>query len=107
MSDKQKKAVYAIIGAALDEKNGDVEMSHSDVSEEDETLQDVFNTLSEKQKKVVYAMIGMALESQGGKEDMKHNVFDNEAEVSVLSHSEIEAILQTQRDQDLVLLKML
>ena len=33
---------------------------------DDETVEDVFNTLSEKQKNVVYAIIGAALEGQGG-----------------------------------------
>ncbi len=41
-------------------------------SEDDETVEDVFKTLSEKQKKVVYAMIGMALED-GKSEDEENN----------------------------------
>lgn len=53
-------------------------------SGDEETVEDVFNTLSEKQKTVVYAMIGQALEEGGdGKDDskggdgvMKHNVFE-------------------------------
>jgi HK97 family phage prohead protease len=73
-------------------------------TESEETVADVFNTLSEKQKTVVYALIGQALEdvngsdeddnSKGGAEKMKHNVFDNE-EVNnndVLSHADVEAI---------------
>ncbi len=81
----------------------------------EETVADVFNTLSEKQKTVVYAMIGQVLEenddpgdeeeepetnkkedSKGGNETMKHNVFDNfdnDAEKNdILSHSEMAAI---------------
>lgn len=75
-------------------------------SEDEETVADVFNTLTEKQKTVVYAMIGKALEekeesednndndnSKGGNKTMKHNVFDNEdAKKDVLSHSDMEAI---------------
>ena len=75
-------------------------------SEDEETVADVFNTLTEKQKTVVYAMIGQALEekeesednnnnddSKGGKKTMKHNVFDKEdANKDVLSHSDMEAI---------------
>ena len=75
-------------------------------SEDEETVADVFNTLTEKQKMVVYALIGQALEekeeseddnnndnSKGGNKTMKHNVFDNEdAKRDVLSHSDIEAI---------------
>lgn len=43
-------------------------------SEDDETVGDVFNTLTEKQKKVVYALIGQALEEgKGSKEaEAKH-----------------------------------
>lgn len=77
----------------------------------EETVADVFNTLTEKQKTVVYAMINQALEendennendendnnneenSKGGNENMKHNVFDNEDnQKEVLSHSDMEAI---------------
>ena len=77
-------------------------------SNKEETVQDVFNTLSEKQKNVVYAMIGQALEEAGVTEDdeddeddnggdnkMKHNVFDQEETVkgNTLSHSEMETII--------------
>lgn len=75
-------------------------------SEDEETVADVFNTLTEKQKTVVYAMIGQALEekeesednnnddSKGGSKVMKHNVFDKEdtTQMDVLSHSDLEAI---------------
>lgn len=58
-------------------------------SEKEETVADVFETLTDKQKNVVYAIIGQALEeksddkvehSEGGDEIMKHNVFDNDAQ---------------------------
>ena len=73
-------------------------------SEDEETIEDVFNTLSEKQKTVVYALIGQALEhsdeeeteeSEGGDTTMKHNVFDREEqyEGGVLTHADQEAIL--------------
>ena len=47
----------------------------------EETMQDVFNTLSEKQKTVVYALIGQVIEGSGDEEEesdgiMKHNVFE-------------------------------
>jgi hypothetical protein len=72
----------------------------------EETVADVFETLTEKQKTVVYAMIGQALEegvsedddddddSKGGNKSMKHNVFDTEEvfDTDVLSHSDVEAI---------------
>lgn len=70
--------------------------------EGEETVADVFNTLSEKQKTVVYAMIGQALEDAGatdddeGDENMKHNVFDNEDNIqeNVLTHSDMNEILE-------------
>lgn len=69
-------------------------------SESEETVADVFETLTEKQKTVVYAMIGQALEEAGatdndeGGNNMKHNVFDNETtKDSVLSHADMEAIM--------------
>ena len=95
----------------------DIVLSHSNESEDkkmdetdknvetnkEETVADVFNTLSEKQKNVVYAIIGQALEegeesdneeSEGGNE-MKHNVFDQtEAKKNdVLSHDAMNAII--------------
>lgn len=104
LSEKQKKAVYAIIGQVLEEKGSEKEVKHADESDEEdseETVEDVFNTLNEKQKKVVYALIGQALEeagvddeNKGGNEDMKHNVFDQETnEEMVLSHSEFAEIV--------------
>ena len=68
----------------------------------DETIADVFNTLSEKQKTAVYVVIGQALEDAKGGSDktdegegdtsMKHNVFDNDTQQNdALMHSEILA----------------
>lgn len=68
----------------------------------EETVEDVFNTLTDKQKQVVYALIGMAIEdAKNGdledkeksepedEEDMKHNVFDNDYQADdVISHAE-------------------
>lgn len=70
-------------------------------SENEETVADVFNTLSEKQKNVVYAMIGQALEdaeagnNEKGDDNMKHNVFDQETETqeNVLSHDAMNTII--------------
>lgn len=90
---------------AGDEANGEIsdEKSEEKKSEDDETIEDVFNTFTEKQKNVAYAMIGMALgdtdesddndneddESKGGDNTMKHNVFENDQknDENVLSHS--------------------
>lgn len=74
-------------------------------AESEETVADVFNSLTEKQKTVVYAMIGQALEdagvdaddeeSEGGNKDMKHNVFESDYtnDSNVLSHADQGAIL--------------
>jgi len=78
--------------------------------EEDETVADVFKTLTEKQKTVVYALIGQALEqseggddsddekdeSKGGNITMKHNVFDREdtQNEGVLMHSDQVEIIK-------------
>lgn len=48
----------------------------TDMNENEETIQDVFDTLNEKQKQVVYAMIGMALEDAGAGE-AKHSDDDD------------------------------
>lgn len=70
-------------------------------NENEETVADVFNTLSEKQKEAVYALIGQAMEDSNGgdegedDEDMKHNVFENDEtrQDGVLTHSDQEAII--------------
>jgi len=95
------------------------DLEHAD---EDETLADVFNTLSEKQKDVVYAMLAHALEgdesmaqsamddedleiehSTEGGNSMKKNVFDkNQADEKVttggtLTHDQFATILEDAR----------
>lgn len=80
----------------------------SDSKDEEETIGDVFDTLSEKQKTAVYAIIGQVWEekskdskdddkeeSKGGNETMKHNVFENDQKTdnNVLSHSDQENII--------------
>ena len=70
--------------------------------EGEETIADVFNTLSEKQKTVVYAMIGQAIEDangdnkdEEGDNDMKHNVFDQteDTQENTLSHDAMNTII--------------
>lgn len=64
----------------------------------EETVQEVFETLSEKQKNAVYAIIGAAMEDKDSgaddeeendkeEETVKHNVFDNDKDQGVLKHS--------------------
>ena len=146
LTEKQKKAVYAIIGqitedvsnkSSKDEKSEKNEMEHSkcggskeaddklehakcgskddkkelehakdeeEDGDENETVEDVFNTLTEKQKKVVYMLVGMAREdkdettdkkNEGGDNNMKHNVFENDANNNqeVLTHADMEEIM--------------
>ena len=113
LNEKQKNAVYAIIGAALEDKesevshadNGEDAEEESDEEKDGETIKDIFDTLSEKQKNAVYAIIGAALEDQQAKtedevkqsefegEYMKYNVFDEETnDTKVLTHSDMEGI---------------
>ena len=66
--------------------------------ENEETIGDVFNTLSEKQKNAVYAIVAAASgddgnDEKGDDEDMKHNVFDNEEQNNVLSHDAMQTII--------------
>lgn len=68
----------------------------------EETVQDVINSMNEKQKTVMYALIGEALEnndvehSEGGSDVMKHNVFDNDEvyEGGALCHADQGEILE-------------
>ena len=69
----------------------------------DETIGDVFNSLTDKQKTVVYALLGEALgeddeddeDKEGGKE-MKHNVFDQDETKrgGVISHADQMEIME-------------
>lgn len=74
----------------------------------EETVKEVFDSLTEKQKNVVYAIVGMATDGKKGadnketdndKEDetVKHNVFDNDKDRGVLKHSidEINKVVKT------------
>lgn len=69
----------------------------------EETVEDVFNTLTEKQKNVVYAIIGSVTPSEkdddDGEEDdtVKQNVFDKDTNATVLKHSieEINNVVKT------------
>ena len=97
---EQEKSEEEELKHADDEKKEDTKVAEeSKKNEGEETVADVFNTLSEKQKTVVYAMIGQALEdnnnSEGGDEEMKHNVFDKDTEnqENVLSHDAMETII--------------
>lgn len=68
----------------------ETEQEKNKPAEGEETIEDVFNTLSEKQKTVVYALIGKAMENKEGDANMKHNVFEDDETMSndTLSHAE-------------------
>lgn len=126
-TDKQKDAVYALIGAAIggaEESVAQSDISHADDESDDsssgETVQDVFDTLNEEQKNVAYALIGLAVE-QGDSDtedsdgennnsashseeegDIMHmNAFEQagaEDEVPVLSHDDMKEFLTEAKD---------
>jgi hypothetical protein len=104
----------------------DVEHANTDTSgdtssssdNQDETIQDIYDSMTDKQKQVLHYMIGEAMMStdsaqhdntNGDTEDgvddtqkgseMKHNVFEddktNGKEASVLTHSEIKGIIDS------------
>lgn len=107
----------ATIWNGVTEFNYDVDVdtdaiSHADAQEEpskmedskegkEETIADVYNTLTEKQRLVVNALIGAALEEKAENDDqeedekMKHNAFEqtNEIETNVLSHSDLVDVI--------------
>ena len=92
-------------GEDFEEYEGDIDLYHADGEggegqNGEETIADVYNSLTPKQKKVVEFMIGSALEDKDnmkgeGEVDMKHNAFNNQnnQEEEVLSHSDMVAIL--------------
>lgn len=91
------------VNAVTDDKATQEEAKMADEKNmsKEETVADVFNTLTEKQKKVVYAIIGSAMASEkddDGKEDttVKQNVFDHDTTETVLKHSigDINAVIK-------------
>lgn len=80
-------------------------MADEPKNENEETVEDVFNSLSEKQKNVVYYLIAQAAEKnkdndsdEENEEDneVKHNVFDrdDENQENVISHSDLQEVLK-------------
>lgn len=77
--------------------------------EEEETIQDVVDSMTDKQRKVLYGLIGAyanevanentddedeSNKTKGGDNNMKHNVFDNEEKQdTVLSHADRQGII--------------
>lgn len=93
-----------------EEKKKDIpekELQEDESEKNEETIEEVFNSLTDKQKNVVYAIVGeLTTEETGsndekkddnkGGETMKHNVFDNEeqAQENVLSHADQLGIME-------------
>lgn len=89
------------------EEKQDDELDKNSMSENEETVEDVINSMTDKQQMVMYALIANAIgennknddDIEDNKEDemMKHNVFDNEQQKTneILSHADMEAIIAT------------
>lgn len=87
-----------------DDKEDDKMADENNKKDTEETVGDVWKTLTEKQQTAVYAIIAQALADNGVTEDdddtkdgktMKHNIFDNDIrdEQNYLSHADQENIL--------------
>ena len=84
-------------------EHADDKADEPEKSDDDETIADVFKTLSEKQKNVVYALIAEVISENKGKENednkeedsvMKHNVFEQQngdQQENVLCHADVKA----------------
>lgn len=99
--DEESDEAVIYTGEKLDLYHAEDQAKNSN-SDNEETIGDVFNTLTEKQKNVVYAMIAEALDSSDEEDDnkeddtVKHNVFDRDTDTqdSFLSHSDQEMIIE-------------
>ena len=114
MSEIQKKVLYFLVGKAKeggskevehsDDDDNSLEHEDSDGESDDETVEDVVDTMSDKQKKVMYFLIGKAMENKNtkGEKDMAvaHNAFEDQNDyVAVdnkdeLTHSEMTEIIK-------------
>ena len=104
LSHEDKESEEETISHAGDENSEGAATTESD---DDETIQDVLNTLTEKQQTAVYGLIGQLLDdseeedeednetTEGGNDTMKHNVFDTDSQQAkkTLSHSDMTTIL--------------
>lgn len=114
MTEIQKKVLYFLVGKAKeggskevehsDDNDNSLEHEDSDGESDDETVEDVVDTMSDKQKKVMYFLIGKAMENKNtkGEKDMAvaHNAFEDQNDyVAVdnkdeLTHSEMTEIIK-------------
>ena len=98
-ADEKEKTVAEDTTKKADTKP---ESEEKDTDDGEETIKDVFETMTEKQKKVVYALVGAAItdakegdDNNEEKEDMKHNAFEADAQKQsdVLTHSDLNEIV--------------
>ena len=115
LTEEQQVAAYYIISKLLEKESDGEEDDDKDAKEtkeiahadDEETVEELWNSLNEKQKNAAYYIIAKIMEEkninniEGGNADMKHNVFDREDSVvegGVLSHADQEAILELAKD---------
>lgn len=88
---------------AEDSAKEDPEKEETKEKSKDESLKDVFDTLSEKQQNAVFAIVGQIVEDLNkknedneGEKEMKQNAFDKDERTNenVLSHADQEAIIE-------------
>ena len=95
--EKENEEMYDEEMMHADEEPKEKENSKSD---DNETVEDVFNTLTDKQKTAVYALMAAAVgedeDEDEEDEKVKHNAFESnyETEGNFLSHSDIEEIFK-------------
>lgn len=124
LNEKQKQAVYTMIGQILEENgikpedaaddvSGDdtkdsKDIKHSDESEtkdekpksddsDEETIGDIFDGLSEKQKNAVYAIIGMSLGEKDQDDEENDDNEDEEGGDKSMKHNIFDA--ETNQDE--------
>lgn len=116
-NDEEEDGIRIYMGEPLtslshsDTQTESAEKQPDDTKDDDETVGDVFNSLTEKQKKVFYFMLAKAMneEKADGEDDenkdtnnkeentVKHNVFDqttDETNGGTLSHDAMNAIIK-------------
>ena len=95
MTEEQKKAVEALVSKAKadpEKEKKDCELSHAEEekagekSEDDETVQDVLDSMSDKQRQVVEFLVGKALGGDDEEDEAEH--FDDSGDA--LEHAEGE-----------------
>lgn len=105
-SDEEDASEDQAVDEPEPEKDSESELEHADdsaepekkesedVSEQNETIQDVFDSLSEKQKKVVFYIFGQLMNKEDkGETEMKHNAFENDTPEFVVTKEDREKIM--------------